>query len=359
MNKVTKVLLVIITLVVLMTGCANQTSNKKIIEDGITVVDSLGHEVIVPKNITKVACFYPLASHVTTMLNKDIQIVAGSNGIKKDILLSKINASLETAVSAGSGRNINIETLINTDPDLAIVGENMLVNEGEIDKLENSHIPYVIMKYGNMKEQQDVISMLGKALGKEEKAEKYNEFYNKNINLVNERVKDFSEDLKPRVFYSTSEATRTEPSGTIVSDWINTVGLVNVADQGKLELVDGMKTYANLEQIYIWNPDAFIVSEESAIKYIKTTRSLEALKAVKNNAVYQLPLGVSRWGHPSSIEIPLTLIWAGQTFYPDEFNDIDLKSEIKNFYKDFFEYELDDSDIEQILLGVGMRGSNI
>ena len=134
MNKVTKILLIIMVTMLVLTGCTNQTSSKNIIEDGITVVDSLGREVVVPKDIRKIACFYPLASHVATMLNKDIQIVAGSNGIKKDILLSKINPSLETAVSAGSGKNINIETLINTNPDLAIVGENMLVNEGEIDK---------------------------------------------------------------------------------------------------------------------------------------------------------------------------------------------------------------------------------
>lgn len=340
----------------LFSGCTKQTvSNENKCVNTIKVVDCIGREVEIPKEVKKVACFYPTAAYAVTLLNKNIEIVAVASGLKRDILLEKLNPSMKDAEIAGSGRVVNIETLINEDPDLIIINENMAANEGETVKLTQSHIPYLVVHYKNMQEQQDFISILGKALGEEEKAKKYNQFYENYINLAKKRVKDIPDEKRVRVFYSMSEASRTETSQNIVSDWINAVGLCNVVEDEKLKLFDKVKHYASLEQIYIWDPDAFMVSDAQTTDYIKKNKKWQALKAVKNKKICQLPLGISRWGHESSLEIPLTLMWAGKTFYPEKFKDIDLKGEITTFYQDYFEYELSKDELEKIISGKGMR----
>ena len=79
------------------------------------------------------------------------------------------------------------------------------------------------------------------------------------------------------------------------------------------------------------------------------------MKAVMNNKVFQMPIGISRWGHPGSIETPLAILWAAKTLYPDLFKDINIRTETRQYYKRFFDYELSDKLLEQILSGTKMR----
>ncbi len=110
-----------------------------------------------------------------------------------------------------------------------------------------------------------------------------------------------------------------------------------------------------LEQIYIWNPEVIIVNEPRVKKKILKNRQWAALKAVIQKKVYQMPLGISRWGHPGSIEIPLSILWLSKKLYPDDFKEIDMVKETKNFYTIFFNYELSDSLAQDILSGKLIR----
>ena len=68
-----------------------------------------------------------------------------------------------------------------------------------------------------------------------------------------------------------------------------------------------------------------------------------------------MPIGISRWGHPGSIETPLAILWAAKQIYPEKFNDLDMAAETKTFYKDFFEYNLSDDLAVKILSGKLVR----
>ena len=70
-----------------------------------------------------------------------------------------------------------------------------------------------------------------------------------------------------------------------------------------------------------------------------------------------MPNGISRWGHPGSLETPLAMLWTVKTIYPEYSGSINMKTETVNFYKKFFNYTLTDQMAEQILQGKGMRKS--
>jgi iron complex transport system substrate-binding protein len=70
-----------------------------------------------------------------------------------------------------------------------------------------------------------------------------------------------------------------------------------------------------------------------------------------------LPSGISRWGHPSSPETPLAILWTAKTLYPDRFTDLDMTRECDHFYKEFFGMQLSDEVIQNILFGEGMRAA--
>ena len=116
-----------------------------------------------------------------------------------------------------------------------------------------------------------------------------------------------------------------------------------------------VKFYASIEQIVYWNPEYIFCNEDGVDTYIREKDQWSMIDAVKNDHVYIMPTGISRWGHTTSIETPLAILWTAKVLYPQLCKDIDLKAYTHQFYSDLFEYELSDDQYESIIAGRGMR----
>ena len=108
----------------------------------------------------------------------------------------------------------------------------------------------------------------------------------------------------------------------------------------------------NPEKLAEWNPDVIIIQGSTDGQYpykdIANNKQLTGLSAIKNGKVYNVPNGGFWWCRPSP-ESPLGFLWLAKTLYPDKFSDVDMKSEMKTFFKKFYKYDLSDEDAEQIL----------
>lgn len=348
-------LLLLLLAVSLLVACSSQEERPRASKDLISLVDSVGREVTIEGPVEKLASFYPLAGQLVTMLNRDVEIVGVSQGLKKDTFLMSLNPSIERAEISGSGREINIEALMELSPDLVLITRNIWDNPKEVNKLDSSGLNYLVLDYSNIEDQMNLVDFLGRALSSEDKARAYNDYYKSRLKLVEERLASLTEEEKLSVFYSTNEATRTETMDTIVYEWIERSGLRNVANEEGLKLFENSKYFASLEQIYIWDPDIILVHSRETRDYIMEDSKWKGLDSVINERVYNLPIGVSRWGHVSSMEVPLASLWVGVNLYPEKFEDIDLEEEVRFFYREFFEEDLDQATIEKILKGEEMR----
>ena len=61
-------------------------------------------------------------------------------------------------------------------------------------------------------------------------------------------------------------------------------------------------------------------------------------------------------GHPTSTETPLALMWLANLLYPDLY-DIDLTQELEDYYRDFYDYEIDEDIAEAMIEGDEMRAA--
>lgn len=354
-------ILFLVLLSLLLSGCAADKTTggaaavkaEKAVKT-ISVVDFAGRDVRVPQNVKRIGCLYAFSGHVVAMLGKEKNIVAVVAGLKRDKLLTRMYPSIKNAYVPYSEGSVNIEELMNANPDIVFVQSQTANSKGEVEKLKISHTPYLVVDYRNMKEQQNTIAMIGKATGAQDKAKKYNAYYQHCIDLVRKRVQNIPWQQRVRVYHSVNEATRTDTRNSLSADWIQTAGAIDVSVNGKLKLFEN-KYYAGLEQIYLWDPEVILCNEEGVANYILTNQKWAGLKAVKNHEVYQMPNGISRWGHPGSMETPLAILWTAKTLYPDRFKDIDMREETKKFYKEFFNYPLNDAMVDRILSGEGMR----
>lgn len=346
----------IIILLLSITGCQGKNADEQAPTDHevIKVVDCIGREVEVPADVERIACLYAFTGHVVAMLGRGDDIVAINEGLRRDVLLNKVSPGIgDNPVPVNQG-SINIEELLKTEPDLVFVKGETGVDEAEVEKLDKFHIPYIVIDYRSMEEQRYAIEVIGKCLGTEQEALDYNNYYQQCIDRVKTIAAQIPEQERVRVFHSVNEATRTVAPGTLEADWSSVTGIINVSVGEPLRFVEG-KNFASLEQILLWDADAILVNESGVVNYIMNNSQWQPLKAVQQDRVYQMPIGIARWGHPGSLETPLAILWTAKTIYPGYFMDLDMEEETRSYYKKYFDYEVSDELLDRILSGQEMR----
>ncbi len=316
--------------------------------------DSLGRQVVIPSRVDRIACMYAFTGHVVAMLGKADHIVAVSNGLKRDVLLSEIYPAFQDAVVPKFQGAINIEELTGARPDIVFVQSQTGRNSALAGKLDACGLTWIAVDFNTMAEQRKVITLIGRAIGAVDKAALYNTYYTHCIDRVTQIVSHIPRQRRPRIYHATVEPFRTSSGKSLPADWIHAAGAIHVATQNNtLKLTESHQV--SMEQILLWHPDIILANEPGVVDIIKKSPKWDSLNAVKHNCVYQLPIGISRWGHPGSLETPLAILWAAKTIYPEKFRHIDMENEIKQFYKTFFKYPLSDKMVKQMLNGKSMR----
>jgi len=323
-------------------------------KETVSVVDCIGRKVSVPARVERIACLYAFAAHVVVMLDRGKNIVAVSKGPKRDVLLNRLCPEIGNALVPKGQGNVNTEELLLAKPDIVFVPGDIGRNKSELQKMEFFKLPVLTIDYQDISGQQRAITMIGEAIGARERAEAYNRYYTHCIDRVKEGVSHILPDQRVRAYLATVEATRTYGKQSLPAEWMRLCGIVNVAADQPLAIHQG-EQHVSLEQILLWNPEVLFTNEPGVAKTIAKDSKWASIRAVQQKKIYQMPIGISRWGHPGSLETPLAMLWTVKIVYPDLFAGMDIKNEVEKFYREFFRLEVTDALYEQMLSGKGMR----
>ena len=341
--------LVISFLILFVSLCAC-TPEKRNPTGDITVTDCAGREVSVPSDPKSVCVLCPFSGPIIVMLGFGDRITSFTNNAARSKLLMQICPSLENAAVVKNSGSVNAEEIMAKNTDLMIINSGVYESEAERTKIEAIGAPYIVIDFETIEDQLKAVDILGKTFASEEKAQKYISYFRSVI----ERTEKAEKGTPKRIYHSVNEAVRTDYEGSYCADWIALTGAENVSVQsGKLS-IEGEKAYTTLEQIYVWDPDLIICNEAMVDDYILSDSKWEGLSCVQKGEVYQIPIGITRWGHPSSFETPLAILWLMNLLYPDSFQ-VDMDSEIKSFYKEFFDFEIGEEWLSAIIEGSEMR----
>lgn len=248
-----------------------------------------------------------------------------------------------TVTDAGSFDDINVEQIIALQPDVVIAS---VTSEKGNTKLREAGIPVVTVMTGrgNMSQMRSEFAMIGQLLGNGNQATTLNTYWDAKLALVKERIAAIPADQKKRVYYMLGKTTHTNGGSWWGQEYITAAGGINVAE----EL--GTNRDTSLEQLVKWNPDVIIISSNEGtyipITDVKNNAQLGSISAVKNNQLYECPVGSFWWDRPSP-ESPLGILWLAKTLYPEKFADIDLKAETQDFYQTYYGYTLSDAEYEK------------
>ena len=331
-------------------GCASISGQTA--ADTITVTDCAGRTVVVPKNPQSICCVCPFSGPIIVMCGYGDRVTTSCNNMTRSNLLTMICPGLADAVVVKSSGSVNAEAVLEYGTDLIFVNDGTYEAAEERAKLDSLGVPYVVVGFDDLESQLDAMLVIGRALGAEEKMRDYTDWCKSVYADVRQALSEAPDD-PAELYHAVNEAVRTDYAGSICDEWI-TMTNVNDVSLGSDLTVEGGKAYTTLEQIYAWDPDVIICNEAGVDDYILSDEKWAGLRCVRDGAVYQIPVGISRMGHPTSTETPLALMWLANLLYPEQY-EIDFIQILKDYYLRFYGFEIDDDMAQAILQADEMR----
>ncbi len=316
------------------------------------VIDSAGRKVEVPDRVERVMAAGPPASVLVYVLAP--QKMIGWNLKAGEAELAYLSPTVRNLPDigrlTGRGGTANLEAVMAAKP-------NVIVDFGSVnatyvslaDRVQSqTGIPYLLID-GRFDHTARAVRMLGPIFGANERAELLARRTEEVLNEVDRVVQSVSEAQHPRVYLARrANGLETASRGSINAEIIERAGGVNVVDAGR---EGGGLVNASPEQVLQWNPDTVITTDRNFTDQAKLSSAWTNVEAVRRGRIFLSPSLPYGWiDSPPSLNRILGLQWLAGLFFPDRFRD-DVRSRTRGFYKQFYQVEMTDPELDRLLEG--------
>ncbi len=332
----------------------------------VTVIDIAGREVNVPDKVERVLLGEGRMIYPVSILEKEAPFkrIVGWQGDFRDLDVQGYAAykavfpQIDTipAVGGGAEDTFSIEKALALKPDLVILpltgGHGPGLNSEAARLLESAGIAVIHVDFSQhpLKHTQPSMAILGKALGKEQQAQRFNDYYQQQMERVTSRVpKNIPANKKPTIFVDYLPGLQEccgSPGKGSMGDMINLAGGINIGE----EVIPGAIGKLNPEYILGKQPDVYVATgvfpegkpgvtlgysaspqaAQSSLKLIANRKPIGQLTAVENGRVHGL------WHiFYDSPENIIALQSLAKWLYPQEFIDLDPEATRKEMYEKF------------------------
>ncbi len=325
--------------------------------DARVVTDSAGRSVTVPDRIERVQAAGPPATVLLYVLapEKLIGWVRKPSPAELEFLNPAVHELPEIGRLTGRGDTANLEVVIKAKPDLIIdFGTINPTYVSLADRVQSqTGIPYLLID-GRFANTVASMKLVGDILGVGAHAKALADRATAIMGEAEQTVAAVPETQRPRVYLARqASGLQTGNRGSINTEIIERAGGINVATGGR---EGGGLFNVSPEQVIAWNPDTVITVDANFFASVHSTPAWSDIAAVKNNRVFLSPDLPYGWiDEPPSLNRLLGLQWLVRLFYPQRF-DGDIRSLTRDFYKQFYQVELGDVQLDRLLAGT--RGRN-
>lgn len=240
-----------------------------------------------------------------------------------------------------SAAEFNVEAVLASAPQVAVVSLGSGPTEAQVAQLEAAGVSVAFIDFFTQPfaNQARSLTLLGKLVGRETKAEEFNAFRAAKLARISERVGGLTEDQKPTVFLEAHAGNSPDccnsPGKGNVGDYIEFVGGRNIG----ADVLKGASGKLNLEYVIERNPNVYIATggphleraggfivgpqytteqSRASLKRIAARRGISSLTAVSAGKTY----GLSHQLINSPIDIVATEALA-KWIHPELFADLD------------------------------------
>ena len=326
----------------------------------VTITDHADREVKVPKDIQRIAVcdIYPLPSVLAVFFDSADKIVGmpepSMTAVKNGLLGQLYPDILKAETGYIDGSNVNMEELAKLEPDVVFYSASSAELGDQLTEAGFNAVAVSVNKwdYNCIETLNNWIDLLSQMFPESDKSAAVQQKSQEIYDLVQERVENLSDDQRKDVFFlfQYSDTTLLTSGKQFFGQWwADAIGAKNVAE----ELTQDNAVPVSMEQVYEWDPDMIFITNFNTYYpddlYNNTVEGYDwsPVSAVANHSVYKMPLGMYRSYTPGA-DCPVTLLWMAKTAYPSQFQDIDVISEAKDYYKEVFGIELTDEQAKSI-----------
>lgn len=296
----------------------------------ITITDVTGRVITLDKPASKILGTHNPSLNTGIVLGGGDKYIAGFGNKKMaNKLYDYIMKDYDGIVQIGQGSIINFETVASLGKNnVAILPERF---KTQVQQYENVGVKAIIAlpnteSFDTIK---NSLTIVGKALGEENKAKQINTFIDRTISET--KAAAAKSKTRPSViFLGSSNPFSVASSSMIQTDIIEMAGGTN-AVQGLN--VKGAFADVNIEQIIAWNPEIIWVPKYASytVEDLMKDPKWSSIKAVKNNAVYVFPSELEPWDYPTASAV-LGLSWGLHNLHPELCSMEDLMKNADEFY---------------------------
>lgn len=301
----------------------------------VTITDQVGREVTVETKPERIVSGYYISSSACIALGLKDNLVGIEAQSSKRPIYKLAAPSLMEVTDVGTAKAFNLEACLATEPDLVILPKKQ---KDTAKILSEMGIPAIVVNPESHEQILEMFEMFGKVFGKEKEAQKLISYYKGKLDFVEKKVADAKN--RPVVYMcGTGSYLTTAPKDMYQGSLIESAGGRNAGDV----LKGSSWTEISYEQLIAMNPDIIVIptnsnangSPDYSIENILSDSQLKGITAVKNKAVYQMPVGYEAWDSPAPSGI-LGTLWMLSTIHPELYSTEDFEKEVRYFYKTFY-----------------------
>lgn len=311
-------------------------------EKMVTITDEEGRNVTVPLSPDSIVCLSPGAAEVIYALGESDRIIAVTDDCDMPPAL------LEKEHIGKSGRDADIERILEINPDLVIAKTGALFPEDMEKKLVDYGIPVLRYRLLHIDALIPMIKDLGRILEKEKDATEMADRISKYYDVVLDRTKTVPDGDRPSVYFMSMGHF----------DWTankDSTGHTRVVEAGGRNIAADLATkvpHVDMEWVVEQNPE-IIVYSMSQEQYSRTTPTIEEMKA-KRKEIMSLPgfenIDAVKTGRVYITDIKMasglselvTMLYYAKWFHPDQFQDIDPRAVHEELLQKYFDMDIDD-----------------
>lgn len=312
----------------------------------VTVKDMAGREVTLEKQPERIVSGYYISSSACIALGLTDKMVGIEDKSAKRPIYKLAAPALIDLPNVGSAKAFDLEACIATEPDLVILP---MKQKDTAQTLQEMGIATLLVLPESHEQLIEMFTLIGTATNTVKQAEKLISYYNTKLSAVTELTRDIPDDEKPVVYLgSTGDILRTAPREMYQASLITTAGGKNAGD-----VLEGSSwTDIDNETFLTMNPDIIVIptdnfavsSPDYTAEDVMNNPTFSDVTAVKNSAVYQMPVGYEAWDSPVPSGI-LGTLWMLKTLHPELYPAEQFAADVNEFYTVFYGFSVNEQDL--------------
>ena len=309
----------------------------------VTVTDSWGREVSIPEKVTRVICSGSgCLRYLVYLQGQDLAVAVDDMEKSRSMFESRpyylAHPELKDKPLFGEFRGFdNPELIVALDPAPQVIFKvNGKMGHDPVELQNKTGIPVIILEYGQLgvgkKEMDETLLLMGRVIGKEQRAREVIAFFDGIIEDLTKRTADIPEGERPScyiggvAFKGPHGMTSTEPAYPPFM-FVNAGNIA--ADPTRKASEQLQQSTFSTESLVSMDPDKLFVdlstlqggAEVNALNQLRTEAPYRVLSAVEKGEIYGvLPYNWYSQNHGS---ILADAYFIGKVLYPERFEDVD------------------------------------